>query len=306
MKPSQALKELGSTADVKAFEKMLKSYTAETARPADTGEGGVNVSKWELAKVKRDVKRANAKAAARKAKERKVFIEGKEVTDVRKMGRDLEDKKPLKVNTQKSAGDWKKFADYVEKISTDYYEDVEQPGNFKDNLKAAFFSHGPADPVLWALYDTIPAGRLRDMYYENAESCNIEYVYDDNIDNDDKQQIIRGELGTEIKSSNLADKALEKMLTAAGVSAEEQELLPELYNELGHDYILDQYLEFGDENIFDLDYVLELYLDEFVAHESAALWDMWKTAGLDNLTLYKMYKNGVDITDRNIILDGIE
>lgn len=252
VKPSQALKELGSTADIKAFEKTLKTYTAETARPADTGEGGVNVSKWELAKVKRDVKRANAKTAARKAKERKVFIEGKEVTDVRKMGRDLQDKKPLKVNTQKSAGDWKKFADYVEKISTDYYENVEQPGNFKDNLKAAFFSHGPADPVLWALYDTIPADRLRDMYYEDADCCNIEYVYDDNIDNDDKENVTREELGNEIKNSGLIDQALENMAGASGYDSPE---LRELWDEIGAENVFDLYLD--GENIFDIDFLYE-------------------------------------------------
>lgn len=252
IKPSQALKELGSTADVKAFEKTLKTYTAETARPADTGEGGVNVSKWELAKVKRDVKRANAKMAARKAKERKVFIEGKEVTDVRKMGRDLQDKKPLKVNTQKSAGDWKKFADYVEKISTDYYEDVEQPGNFKDNLKTAFFSHGPADPILWALYDTIPADRLRDMYYEDADCCNIEYVYDDNIDNDDKENVTRKELGNEIKNSGLIDQALDNMAGASGYDSPE---LRELWDEIGAENVFDLYLD--GENIFDIDFLYE-------------------------------------------------
>lgn len=303
IKPSVAIPKLASAADVKAFEKTLKGFTAQTARPADTGEGGVNVTKWELAKVRREVRRANVKREKRQEKKRKVFINGQEVQDVRKMGQDLEDKKPLKVDTRKSLDSWRKFAEYVESVATDYHEDVEVPSAFKENLLKAFYSHGSGDPVLGALYDTIPAERLHDMYFEGADSCNIYYVYDDAIDNEDKDEAARDELTTEIKNSGLQGKALENMLKAWDGSQYDKELLAELWRGLGEDNILDQYKDFGNEDIFNVDLMLDQYLEENVT-DSAAVWDMWDEAGLSKQDVYTMYKSGLDVTDRNIIFDG--
>lgn len=252
IKPSQTLKELGSTADVKAFEKALKSYTAETARPADTGEGGVNVSKWELAKVKREVKRVNAKAAARKAKERKVFINGQEVMNAEKMGRKLKDKAPVKVDVKKSQEDWKKFKDFYEKESTDYNEKVRKPEVHKEKLKSAYYSGGPADPVLWQLYEVLPAPTLLQMYYDHSDAANPRFIYTESIDDSDKVKVIKIELGAEIKKAGLENEVLDKMAGASGYDSPE---LRELWDEIGAKEVFDLYLD--GENIFDIDFLYE-------------------------------------------------
>lgn len=253
IKPGKALKELGSTADVKAFEKMLKSYTAKTARPADTGEGGVNVTKWELDKVRRDVKRINAKKAAQKAKERKVYINGQEVINAKKMGKKLEDDKPVKIDLKKSNDQWKKLVDYFELTAKDYYSKIKVPSEHFAKLQSTYFSKGPGDPILWALYETLPKERLLDMYYEDFESSQPDWVYDGDIDNDDKIIIIKEELGAEIKNDGLVDQALDNMAKASGYDSPE---LRELWEQIGHDEIFDQYLD--GENIFDIDYLYEL------------------------------------------------
>lgn len=252
VKPSQALKELGSTADVKAFEKTLKSYTAQTARPADTGEDGVNVSKWELQKVKREVKRFNAKAAARKAKERKVYINGQEVTNAQKMGKKLEEKNPVKVDVKKSQEDWKKFTDYYEKESTDYYEKVKKPSRHKAALKSAYFSGGPADPVLWQLYDVLPGSTLLQMYYDGKDAANPRFIYTESIDGSDKVKVIKDELGAEIKKAGLESEVLDKMAGASGYDSPE---LRELWDKIGAEEVFDLYLD--GENIFDIDFLYE-------------------------------------------------
>lgn len=253
IKPGKALKELGSTADVKAFEKMLKSYTAKTARPADTGEGGVKVTKWELDKVRRDVKRINAKKAAQKAKERKVYINGQEVINVRKMGKKLEDEKPVKIDLKKSNDQWKKLVDYFELTAKDYYTKIKVPSEHFAKLQSTYFSKGPGDPIVWGLYETIPKERLLDMYYEHYESSQPDWVYDRNIDNNDKIIVIKDELGAEIKKSGLVDQALDNMAKASGYDSPE---LRELWDQIGHDKIFDEFLD--DENIFDIDYLYEL------------------------------------------------
>lgn len=253
IKPGKALKELGSAADVKAFEKMLKSYTAKTARPADTGEGGVNITKWELDKVRRDVKRINAKKAAQKAKERKVYINGQEVINAKKMGKKLEDDKPVKIDLKKSNDQWKKLVDYFELTAKDYYTKIKVPSEYFAKLQSVYFSKGPGDPIVWALYETIPKERLLDMYYEDYESSQPDWVYDSNIDNDDKIIIIKDELGAEIKNDGLVDQALDNMAKASGYDSPE---LRELWDQIGHDEIFDQYLD--GENIFDIDYLYEL------------------------------------------------
>lgn len=253
IKPGKALKELGSTADVKAFEKMLKSYTAKTARPADTGEGGVKITKWELDKVRRDVKRINAKKAAQKAKERKVYINGQEVINAKKMGKKLEDDKPVKIDLKKSIDQWKKLVDYFELTAKDYYTKIKVPSEHFAKLQSTYFSQGPGDPILWALYETIPKERLLDMYYEDYESLQPDWVYDSNIDNDDKIIIIKEELGAEIKNDGLVDEALDNMAQVSGYDSPE---LRELWDQIGHDEIFDQYLD--GENIFDIDFLYEL------------------------------------------------
>ena len=256
IKPGKALKELGSTADVKAFEKMLKSYTAKTARPADTGEGGVKITKWELDKVRRDVKRANAKIAAQKAKERKVYINGQEVINAQKMGKKLEDKEPYKVDIKKSKSDWEKMRDFYEKISSDYYEKIKKPSLHKAALRAAYFG-GIGDPILWQFYETLSPETLLDLYYQGAESAHPGFLYTDTIDENDKITTIKNELGDEIKNAGLVDQALDNMAKASGYDSPE---LRELWEQIGHDKIFDQYLE--NENIFDIDYLYELIDDE--------------------------------------------
>ena len=254
IKPGKALKELGSTADVEAFEKMLKSYTAKTARPADTGEGGVNVTKWELAKVRRDVKRINAKKAAQKAKERKVYINGQEVINAKKMGKKLEDEKPVKIDLKKTNDQWKKLVDYFELTAKDYYTKIKVPSEHFSKLQATYFStKGPGDPIVWALYETISKERLLDMYYQDYESSEPNWVYDGDIDNDDKLTVIKQELGAEIKKTGLVDQALDNMAKASGYDSPE---LRELWDQIGHDKIFDEFLD--DENIFDIDYLYEL------------------------------------------------
>lgn len=253
IKPGKALKELGSTADVKAFEKMLKSYTAKTARPADTGEGGVKITKWELDKVRRDVKRINAKKAAQKAKERKVYINGQEVINAKKMGKKLEDEKPVKINLKTSNDQWKKLVDYFELTAKDYYTKIKVPSEHFAKLQSTYFSKGPGDPILWGLYETIPKERLLDMYYQDYESTEPDWVYDGDIDNDDKVIVIKEELGAEIKNDGLVDQALDNMAKASGYDSPE---LRELWDQIGHEEIFDQYLE--NENIFDIDYLYEL------------------------------------------------
>lgn len=253
IKPSKALKELGSTADIKAFEKMLKSYTAKTARPADTGKDGVKITKWELAKVRRDVKRINAKKAAQKAKERKVYINGQEVINAKKMGKKLEDDKPVKIDLKKSIDQWKKLVDYFELTAKDYYTKIKVPSEYFAKLQSAYFSKGPGDPIVWALYETLPKERFIDMYYEDYESSQPDWVYDGNIDNDDKITVIKEELGAEIKNDGLVDQALDNMAKASGYDSPE---LRELWEQIGHDKIFDEFLD--DENIFDIDYLYEL------------------------------------------------
>lgn len=257
IKPGKALKELGSTADVKAFEKMLKSYTAKTARPADTGEGGVNVTKWELAKVRWDVKRINAKKAAQKAKERKVYINGQEVINAKKMGKKLEDDKPVKINVKTSKDQWKKLVDYFDLVAKDYYTNIKVPSEYFAKLQSSYFSQGPGDPIIWALYETIPKERLLDMYYEDYDSSQPDWVYDKNIDNNDKIIVIKDELGAEIKNAGLVDQALDNMAKASGYDSPE---LRELWDQIGQDEIFDQFLD--DENIFDIDYLYELIDDD--------------------------------------------
>ncbi len=252
IKPSKALKELGSAADVKFFEKTLKSYTAETARPADTGEGGVKVTKWELSKVRREVKRVNAKTAARKAQERKVFINGQEVTNAEKMGRKLKDKTPVKVDVKKSQEDWKRFTDFYEKESTDYYEKVRKPEIHKEKLKSAYFSGGPADPVLWQLYEVLPGSTLLQMYYDHKQSAYPPFIYTETIDNSDKVMVIKEELGAEIKNAGLESEALDKMAGASGYDSPE---LRELWEKIGAEKVFDLYLD--GENIFDIDFLYE-------------------------------------------------
>lgn len=212
----------------------------------------MKVTKWELSKVRREVKRLNAKNAARKAQERKVFINGQEVTNAEKMGRKLKDKTPVKVDVKKSQEDWKRFTDFYEKESTDYYEKVKKPSRHKAALKSAYFSGGPADPVLWQLYEVLPGSTLLQMYYDHKDAANPRFIYTESIDDSDKVRVIKDELGAEIKNAGLESEVLDKMADASGYDSPE---LRELWEKIGAAEVFDLYLD--GENIFDIDFLYE-------------------------------------------------
>ena len=172
------------------------------------------------------------------------------------MGKKLEDDKPIKIDLKKSNDQWKKLVDYFELIAKDYYTKIKVPSEYFAKLQSAYFSQGPGDPIIWALYETIPKERLLDMYYEDYESSNPRWVYDKNIDNDDKIAVIKEELGEEIKKAGLVDQALDNMAKASGYDSPE---LRELWDQIGHDKIFDEFLD--GENIFDIDYLYELIDD---------------------------------------------
>lgn len=203
------LKTVSGKSDLKQWEKSVKAYTSKTAE-TKTNKYGVSATKWQIAETRKAVAKENRRLKKEAEREKAVFVNGKKIETAAKAASKF-DKSPIKrgFKEAKTAKEWKEFQKAFRFIGSKKKSEAE-----KDNLwykiKTTFEKQGFNDE-LWLLYETLGAAELWKLYENGFDCVDIEFLYDENIDPETKENKIFDELTTKIQEHGKIETALKKL-----------------------------------------------------------------------------------------------
>lgn len=260
MKIKQVKESIYSKQDFEQWKQDTKMYNAKTAKVVKNKQG-VQSTIYNIEKAKNQIERKNKKAKEEQAKKQKVFVNGKEIKNAKKVITEKE-KKPFKIDFEKATTQkaWNKT---VESLNVYLGEkDKRHAELYFNNLLEGLKKNSYNYEEFKLLYDALGVEIIDALLDLGFDAVDLDFIYDVDIDDSDKDDKIFEELTEQIKERNKVDIFVN--------------LLSEYYNVQNDPTLKKLWDVLGNENIFNL------YREKYLVNYPKELYEQIDKLGLQD------------------------
>lgn len=256
----QVKESIYSKQDFDQWKKDTKMYTAKTAKVIKNKQG-VQSTIYNIEKAKKQIERKNKKAKEEQAKKQKVFVNGKEIKNAKKVITEKE-KNPFKIDFEKATTQ-KAWDKTVESLNIYLGEkDKRHAELYFNNLLEGLKKNSYNYEEFKLLYDALGVEIIDALLDLGFDAVDLDFIYDVDIDDSDKDDKIFEELTEQIKERNKVDIFVN--------------LLSEYYNIQNDPTLKKLWDVLGNENIFNL------YREKYLVNYPKELYEQIDKLGLQN------------------------
>lgn len=258
MKIKEVKESIYTKQDFDQWKKDTKMYNAKTAKVVQNKQG-VKSTVYNIEKAKNQIARKNEKAIKEQAKKQKVFVKGKEIKNAKKVITEKE-KKLFKIDFEKTTCQkaWEKT---VESLNVYLGEkDKRHAELYFNSLLEGLKKNSYNYEEFKLLYDALGVEIIDALLDLGFDSVDLDFIYDIDIDDSDKDDKIFEELTEQIKERNKVDTFVN--------------LLSEFYNVQNDPTLKKLWDVLGNENIFNL------YREKYLVNYPKELYQQIDKLGL--------------------------